>query len=217
MKKYLLPGLIAVIVLAVIVVVSYSTPKRIEFLGQYPEKTKKELIGDANVIIRGAVSKIYPGKWSNPGFKRGEGIGNIIQTDIQIQIEEVFKGEPYNKKNVIVRIEEGRVGNTVAESNGYPDFKKGEEAILFLSKDDSDVANPQENYYVLTGAYYGKFAIRSEKVDDKLFVMAHDKDSIRLSTFKKEVEDELEYLKNNPKSKMSKEEIRQQNEKVFGK
>lgn len=40
-------------------------------------------------------------------------------------------------------------------SDGYPDFEVNEKVLLFLSRDDSDIAT-DEDYYVLTDMRQGK-------------------------------------------------------------
>ena len=186
-------------------------------------KSKLDLINDASVIIRGTVNKSLPSKWSNPDYKRGENVRNLIQTDIIVDVNEVYKGTPYDSKAITVRIHKGKVGNVVWKSEGYPDFTDGEEVILFLSEDDGDVAT-NENYYVLTGMCQGKFSLdtssnsaKNDKSVDKVFKNFLDKDSLKLSTVKTEINDTLEYLKKNPLPRMTKEEIRKNNEKLFGK
>lgn len=56
--------------------------------------------------------------------------------------------------------------------------------------------------------------------DDKVFVNKVDsikKDKLTLRTAKSEISEIIADLKKNPRPKMSKEEINQQNEKIFGK
>jgi hypothetical protein len=180
-------------------------------------KDKTDLINDASVIIKGTVNKLLPSEWSNPDFKKGENIRNIIQTDIVIDIDEVYKGTPYDSKSVTVRIEKGKVGNVEMKSEGFPDFIPGEEVILFLQEDDGDLLEPNENYYRLTGMCQGKFTLSESTDTEKIFKNAHDKDTLKLSSVKKEINDTLEYLKKNPLPRMTKEEIRKNNEKVLGK
>lgn len=97
--------------------------------------------------------------------------------------------------------------------------------ILFLSEDDGDLANANENYYVLTGMIQGKFLLNESKStnNEKTFTnktaveSVIEKDSFELSTIKEEIKNTLDDLKKNPIHKMTKEEIRLNNEKIFGK
>lgn len=147
---------------------------------------------------------------------------NIIQTDVIVSIEDVYKNTPYNDKEITVRINKGKIDNTTMTSEGYPDFIPGEEVILFLSDDDGDLASPNENYYVLTGLIQGKFSIKENSGLEKTFtnkVETHsliDKDVLELKTAKSEIKATLDELKKNPLPKLTKEEIRENNKKVFG-
>lgn len=222
MKKIILMTFISFVLGATI----YNfLPKQvlIQTSGDIAIKNKRELINDSSVIIKGTVNKILPSTWSNPNFEKGVDARNIIQTDILINIDDVYKNKPYNEEVVTVRINKGKVGGTTSTSEGYPDFTLGEEVVLFLSEDDGDLANPDEDYYVLTGMIQGKFSLKESKGSEKTFTnmidqdLAIEKDSFELSTIKQEINNALDDLKRNPIPKMSKEEIRIQNEKVFGK
>ena len=104
-----------------------------------------------------------------------------------------------------------------------PDLEVGEEVVLFLSEDDSDLANPNEDYYVLTGMIQGKFTLKGSQNGDKVFVnktavdATYEKDSFKLSTIKQEIKSTLDDLEKNPIKKMTKEEIKELNEKTLGK
>ncbi|MDQ0194906.1 hypothetical protein [Paenibacillus wynnii] len=196
---------------------------KIEASGDIPILSKRDLINNASVVIRGTVDKILPSSWSNPDFAKGLEVRNTIQTDVLIKVNEVYKNKPYDNSVVTVRIEAGKVGNTTLTSEGYPTFQPGEEVVLFLSEDDGDLANPNENYYVLTGMLQGKFSLNEKTSTDKTFVNKSDndllngKDSFKLSTIGEEINSTLKDLKLKPIQKLTKEEIRIQNEKVFGK
>ncbi|OPZ94964.1 MAG: hypothetical protein BWY74_00128 [Firmicutes bacterium ADurb.Bin419] len=181
--------------------------------GQYLLKTKAELVDDSSVIIKGIVKEKLPSKWSNPNSIKGTNVRNTIQSDIIVDIAEVYKGEPYNRELIAVRVEKGKVNNIEVVSDGYPDFTLGEEVVLFLSEDDGDLANKEENYYVLTGMCQGKFSL-IESNTNKIF--KNNKGDEFKYTIKNEIENIIEENKKNPKPKMTKEEIREQNKKVFG-
>lgn len=85
-------------------------------------------------------------------------------------------------------------------SEGYPDFAPGEKVVLFLSKDDSDVANPNENYYVLTGMIQGKFVADTTSTTERYKMAAPNRDEkIDMSTFNDEIIKELNNAKNTNK------------------
>ncbi len=163
----------------------------INIKGVMPHKTESQMILDSDLIICGKVKKIKESKWSNKDFERGNEIRNILQTDIVINVEKVLSGECDNSE-VIVRIDKGEDENTIVYSEGYPDFTKGEEVLLFLSRDDSDVAT-DEDYYVLTGMKQGKYNINntaalSEKAAAKVF--SNGEASIDIETLKVKIKEE---------------------------
>jgi len=195
-----------------------------------PYKSQSDLTRDSDVIIKGTVKEILPSKWSNPGMKKGDSVRNILQTNVVVNIEEIIKGTPYNSEEINVRINKGETDDDIVISDGYPDFINGEEVLLFLSTDNSDVANKNENYYVLTGMIQGKYTITekngvindsesSGKDNDKIVSCAYDPDSKNqesLSDFKKEILN-IKYQEHNPVEKMTPEEIEKNNEAVLGK
>ncbi|MZP29276.1 hypothetical protein GTO91_06090 [Heliobacterium undosum] len=187
--------------------------KVMKVAGSFPQRTKEELMIKSEVIIKGTVKDVGTSKWSNPDFKKGENIRNILQTDVFIHVEEVFKGTPYDTQQIAVRIDKGETPTTKVTSDGYPDFSKGEEVILFLSKDNSDVANHDESYYVLTGMIQGKYEADGEgKYKSALRGLT---DVIERPNFREEIEKVLEKERLNTKS-VSTGEIREINKKVFG-
>lgn len=185
--------------------------------GSMPLRDKVDLMGMADTIIKGKVEELLPSKWSNPFSQKGTHVRNILQTDIRISVLDVFKGKPYSNESVLVRVDEGEKGNYAVENDDFPDFAEGEEVILFLAKDDSDVADPNEYYYVLVGAGQGKFRHNKDSVDQDEFVMdfAGRDEKIKGSSLKEEIEKSMEAYAQRPK--MTKEEIRKNNEELFGK
>ncbi|MBY0011224.1 hypothetical protein [Paenibacillus typhae] len=202
---------------------SLSPNKVVQVSGTIAEKGKVELINDSSLIIYGHVDEVLPSFWSNPEMIKGADVRNIIQTDILVNVREAYKGTPYSNQ-IKVRINKGQVGDTLVLSEGYPDFTSGEEVVLFLSEDDGDLAEPDENYYVLTGMVQGKFELSSIIGKQKTFsnkVIEDDgvnvnKEDFSLTTIKTEIESTLKELEENPIPKMTKEEIEENNKKVLG-
>lgn len=119
-----------------------------------------DLILSSDLIIEGTVEKFLDSKWSNPGLKRGEEIRNILQTDVIIEVSDVLFGN-LNGKTVTVRVEGGEDETTIYTCDASPEFTTGEKVLLFLARDGSDVAT-DEDYYVVTGWYQGKYSINSD-------------------------------------------------------
>jgi hypothetical protein len=146
--------------------------------------SRTELINLADVIVRGTVKGKLPSKWSINGDKK-------LQTDISIEISEIFKGGPYDN-NILVRVDEGQDSSTVIDIKQYPDFKDGEEVILFLSKDVSEQANLNENYYILTGMAQGKYFLSEGEFTCADEILNNPK--IIVNDFKDEIKDALEKI-----------------------
>lgn len=132
-------------------------PNIINITGQIPIQTEQELILNSDLIIEGIVQEIGQSKWSNPELIEGK--RNVLQTDITVSINNIISGD-YSSDAAVVRIDKGydEESNTVVKSNGYPDFTEGEQVILFLSRDDGDLAT-DEDYFVLTGMRQGKWEL----------------------------------------------------------
>lgn len=135
--------------------VTEKTDKEVHYIsGMIAKRNKSELILDSDLIICGTVLDFLDSKWSNEGFVRS-GISNILQTDVIISIDDIIYGDCEND-TVAVRINKGEDENTIVYSDGYPDFEIGEKVLLFLARDDSDVAT-DEDYYVICGMLQGKY------------------------------------------------------------
>ena len=187
--------------------------------GIIPAWTESEMILDADLIITGEVKELLPSKWSNTDLHRGEGIRNILQTDVVINIEDILKGER-TEKTVTVGIDKGEDAKTIVYSDGYPDFATGEKVLLFLSRDDSDVAT-NEDYYVLTGMKYGKYNISENKTstskNEDFVTYANEKHDFSIMELKERIIKEMAENPNYKAEKAAKqEEIRKRNIELFG-
>lgn len=187
--------------------------------GMIPYKTEDELILDSDLIVRGTVKEIKDSKWSNPGLVRGEGIRNILQTDIVVTTEELLSGELENGI-ITVRINKGEDENTIVHSDGYPDFFVGERVLLFLSRDNGDVAT-DEDYYVLTGMEQGKYVLSSNSPNtlrpDDSAVYTSEKGDLKIETLKPRID---KLYAENPNYKAERAvkrlEIIERNKELFG-
>ena len=140
------------IVCIAVMICKFADSKKMDVAEMIPYRTEQELIVKSDLIITGKVERIGESKWSNPDLKPAEK-RNVLQTDIYVMIGELLCGE-YSEEYVAVRID---------KDGGYPEFKLGEEVVLFLSRDDSDVAT-DEDYFVLTGMRQGKWNIADERI-----------------------------------------------------
>lgn len=151
-------------------------------------KSKSDVIKESDIIVRVTVNDILPSKWSNPNFQRGDEIPNLMQTDISLTIDEVYKGVPYNYKNIIVIVPIGVIGNETSTSDSVPDFKIGDNYILFLSKESIKLKISEGDYYILTGATQGAYILDKSSTDPEYVICTlYRNERIILSDFKNEI------------------------------
>lgn len=198
-----------------------SQKKIVTVSGIVPYKSESQLILDSDLIVTGTVSEILDSKWSNEGFAKGEHISNILQTDIVVKVSEVISGS-YKNADVVVRIDKGEDEKTIVLSEGYPDFKVGENVLLFLARDDSDVAT-DEDYYVLTGMKQGKYNVDKDKLnsqknpDNNVVSYSNENGTFNVNELKSRINQET---KENPDYKQERQleqkRIEEQNKMLFG-
>ena len=150
---------------------------------------------------------------------------NILQTDIVVNIDNYLFGER-DDNQAIVRIDKGEDENTIVSSDGYPDFEVNEKVLLFLSRDDSDIAT-DEDYYVLTGMRQGKYDL-SESENSRssntinTYISSMEVDNERDTEVIDELKDKIEKEHNmhpnySDEQKQRQIEIDNENKKLFGK
>lgn len=182
----------------------------------FPVKGMRELVNDSDVILYGEVLDILESKWSNPNYEKGEHISNIIVTDVLVKIKKVYKGIPYHKKEVVVRVAYGQVGGATLIYNDEPSFIVGEETILFLREPYAASDDLSEDYYFTTGLLQGKFSLFEETENDKIYQNGTIADKIKLSTAEKEIKDIMKDLEKNPLKRMTREEVEELNKETLG-
>ena len=185
-----------------------------------PLISESELILRSDLIIEGTVSEIMDSKWSNPNNEKGENFRNVLQTDIVVNIDNYLFGER-DDNQAIIRIDKGEDENTVVSSDGYPDFEVNEKVLLFLSRDDSDIAT-DEDYYALTGMRQGKYdLLKSENSHPNTYISSMEVDNERDTEVIDELKDKIEKEHNlhpnySEEQKQRQVEIDNENKKLFG-
>ena len=104
------------------------------------EMSLEEITSDADAVIRGRVAGQYS-EWNENK--------TLISTVVTVDVLECFKGSP--KEAVKMRLPGGEIGAVGQKAVGVPVFKTGDEAILFLGKNDG--------MWDLIGYGQGKFTI----------------------------------------------------------
>ena len=103
-KRYLLCSFIIISMITCISVgVSYNNVEKQEIYisGIMPIKTETEMYLDSDVIVKGTIKEILDSKWSNSNFERGEHISNVLQTDVVVNVDEVYEGEVSGESVVV--------------------------------------------------------------------------------------------------------------------
>jgi hypothetical protein len=142
--------IIGVVILATIVF--SPTIASSQVLYHFPESSMKELASESDLIIRGEIIDVQPGR-DRIEEDEGEDDDWIIPTLVsEVQVKKVIKGT-WNDKTIKVTTE----GDLSDEEyiSAAAKLKKGEKVILFLIKDPLY----GDNAYTIYGMYQGKFDI----------------------------------------------------------
>jgi hypothetical protein len=140
-----------------------------------------DLIKGADVILVGRVAGILPSK---QGDNQLQDDWHVIYTDVIIQTENYLYGQPPAKR-IAVRVEGGRVGDTVMLVEDAPVFYLGEDVALFLERLAPENTTPDgiapEDYYRVYGGIQGKYAYADGAMtgpQGKAFTVAEIEDKI---------------------------------------
>lgn len=126
--------------------------------------TLDDQIKISQTAVIGKVIEILPSKQYIFEEKLTNPYSNAIYTEVIIEIDQYLYGEPQSKR-IMVRVNEGRVGNTVMRSEDEAKFTLGEQCALFLCRPSYQHIVPEgfddSNYYILWGLCYGKYEIEN--------------------------------------------------------
>ena len=125
--------------------------------------TLNDIIIKSRAAVIGKVIDILPSKQENRDGTM------IIYTDIVIKPERYLYGKP-EAERIVVRVNEGRVGNTVMLNPDEAEFILGETCLVFLIYPYYAHTTPEgfddANYYVLWGQIAGKLYIDGDTFVD---------------------------------------------------
>jgi hypothetical protein len=125
--------------------------------------TLDDMVARTRAAIIGKVIDILPSKQEDR-----EGT-TIIYTDVIIKPERYLYGKPQAER-IVVRVNEGRVGNKVMLSPDEAEFILGEKCLVFLTYPYYKHAVPEgfdnENYYVLWAQRESKYDIKDNTLID---------------------------------------------------
>jgi hypothetical protein len=165
------------------------------------------------------VTSIIGTRWSNPENVLGSEISNIIDTFYNVDIIETYKGVPVNTKTIILAADNGKIGNVRTHISGYPEFKVGDQVILFLVK--NPIKSPLDFYpykdsYKIFGFSQGVY-FYDQVTSEYIFNKNIEGGTIDLAKFYDEVKYGLEEYPKIRKPDLTKEEIDAINNGSMGK
>ncbi len=116
---------------------------QLAFADAAPRWTDAELVGFADVILRGRVTGL--------AVALDERVGSPY-TYVVVDVSDVLKGALPDRRVTIKQLG-GRVGSIALEIAGQPTFTPGEEVLLFLE------IRPRDRTLTITASWQGKFTI----------------------------------------------------------
>ena len=220
MKKKLWVLIIVVLCLGITGIIIYNNRpvKEVVISGSIAHLTQEELILNSDLIITGTVTKINESQWRHLGNDK-DGWVTVLQTDIEIKIDEKIFGE-YDSDIAVVRVDKGYDKKTRTKyiSDGFPDFYEGESVLMFLSRDDG-IMNTGENYFLPTGMIQGKWSFdkETEKIDNDKTPENYSLEGKTIGEMKSEVKEQITKNPNYKEERaLKREETRKRNIELFG-
>ena len=114
-----------------------------------------ELVNGSDFIVR-AVVKSVRSEWRE---KQGQ---RHIYTLVELEVREVIAGTP--PQPLILQVLGGQVGDEAMVIDGAPQFKVGQEDILFIRGNG-------RQFYPLTAVMHGRYPIRREPTTNREYVV----------------------------------------------
>jgi hypothetical protein len=121
------------------------------------------LVGQADYIVRAVVKSVHAEAETGPH-------GRIIQSYVELDVREVIAGTPPTP--LVLRLLGGRVGNEEMVLQGAPQFKVGDEDILFIHGNGSMA-------YPLVAIMHGRYPIRQDAVTSRRFMARSNGEPLR--------------------------------------
>lgn len=119
--------------------------------------TFNELVNQSDCIVR-AVVKSVTAEYARPGSRR-------IVTKVELGVKEVIAGMP--AEPLVLTLLGGRIGDEEMILEGAPQFRVGEEDILFVQGDGKQI-------YPLTAMMHGRYPIRRDDGGAEIVTRGND-------------------------------------------
>lgn len=112
------------------------------------------LLENSDLVVKGTVTGINDAEWDTDDGSRPEELGNHrIYHTVNIDVEETLMGE--REEKISLRVSGGTVGNMTMNSEDAPSFVEGDQAIIFIEKEDG--------HYEVFGASHGVFYLSGDE------------------------------------------------------
>jgi hypothetical protein len=111
-----------------------------------------DLVNQSDYIVR-AVVKSVASEYAQPGSRK-------IVTNVELEVKEVIAGKP--PEPLVLRVMGGKVGDREMILEGAPQFKVGEESILFVQGNGRQI-------YPLVAMMHGVYPVKRE-ADGREFI-----------------------------------------------
>lgn len=141
-----------------------------------------QLVRQADAVVQGRVIELRS-RWSDSG--------RLIFTDALVEVDDVIVGKA--NRRVVVRTPGGEVGGYTVEAIGFPKLEKGEQVLLFLTRDGEDgpsrVLGYQQGHFRIVTRLDGVTLAVPQVDDDTRLITTSGKlapapQSVRLDDFK---------------------------------
>lgn len=172
MKKVIILSSCSILLIAIISILIYVfTYEIIAVSRTYQNYSQEEYMKLADLVVAVKVIKNVETKYTNPDFtiksaiNENEIASNHLVTYSLVKVKEVIKGDVNVDEEILIREYGGKHGNSKTIVDNSEVVKKGEEYIMFLFNDTSDIVDSSKEYYVLTNPYRSKFKYNKDTND----------------------------------------------------
>lgn len=164
MKKAVILGSCIILLIAISLILIYVfTYERAYVSKNYGNYSQEEYMEFADLVVAVKVIKNVETKYTNPDFTIKSTINdneiarNELVTYSLVKVKDVIKGDVKIDEEILIKEFGGKYGNTKIVVDNSEVVKKGEEYIMFLFKDTSDIEGSSKECYELSNPYRSKF------------------------------------------------------------
>lgn len=164
MKKAVILSSCIILLIAISLILIYVfTYERAYVSKNYGNYSQEEYMEFADLVVAVKVIKNVETKYTSPDFTIKSTINdneiarNELVTYSLVKVKDVIKGDVKIDEEILIKEFGGKYGNTKIVVDNSEVVKKGEEYIMFLFKDISDIEGSSKEYYELSNPYRSKF------------------------------------------------------------